>query len=479
MHLSSVSACLTGMINLRKVKKWFAVLIVLFQTTVVSAQVPAFPGAEGFGKYATGGRGGKVVMVSNLEDDGPGSFRQAFKEYPGEPITIVFSVAGIIELKSPLKISRSNITIAGQTAPGDGICLKGHSFIINCAGDKTGVRGNIIIRYLRSRPGAKIAGGVYGFGMENCQNVIIDHCSFTWANEECAAMYDTKNVTVQWSIISEGLYNANHHKGLRAYGGVWGGQNASYHHNLISNQNSRTVRFNGARAHDTLALVDYRNNVIFNWKSANACYGGEVDIPGGKSCINLVNNYYIPGPATPKELKFVRANYNPGKAKGFGQWYLNGNVMEGSAKLSANNTLGIDLTEFPEQYKKLAVVSAPFTIAEPVTQQSAREAYHLVLKEVGASLPKYDAVDQRLIAEAKSHKAASGQNGIINDASEAGGWPAYKFSKVPADKDGDGMPDEWERKHGLDTGKADHNGYNLSKQYTNIEMYMNALAGQK
>ncbi|MCH5715709.1 pectate lyase family protein [Niabella hibiscisoli] len=402
--------------------------------------------------------------------------RQAFKEYPGEPITIVFSVAGLIDLKSPLKISRSNITVAGQTAPGDGICLKGNSFIINCAGDKTGVRGNIIIRYLRSRPGAKIANGVYGFGMENSQNIIIDHCSFTWANEECAAMYDTKNVTVQWSIISEGLYNANHHKGLRAYGGVWGGQNASYHHNLISNQNSRTVRFNGSRAHDTLAVVDYRNNVIFNWKSANACYGGEVDIPGGKSNINLVNNYYIPGPATAKELKFVKANYNSAKAKGFGQWYLSGNVMHGDKKLSANNNLGIDLSEFPDLYKNQALVTAPFTITAPVTLQTAREAYQLVLGNVGASLPKYDAVDLRLIAEAKSHKAVSGEKGIINDASEVGGWPVYQYTKVPVDTDKDGMPDEWEIKHRLDPKRADNNGNDLSKEYTNIEMYINERA---
>ncbi len=457
-------------------KRIVYILLGILITKGIAAQTIAFPGAEGFGKYASGGRGGKVVTVSNLNDDGPGSFRQAFKEYPGEPITIVFSVAGIIELKSPLKISRSNITIAGQTAPGDGICLKGNSFIINCAGDKTGIRGNIIIRYLRSRPAAKIANGVYGFNMENSQNIIIDHCSFTWANEECAAMYDIKNVTVQWSIISEGLYKANHHKGLRAYGGVWGGQNASYHHNLISNQNSRTVRFNGSRAHDTLAVVDYSNNVIFNWKSANACYGGEVDIPGGKSNINLVNNYYIPGPATARELKFVKANYNQAKAKGFGQWYLNGNVMVGNKKLSANNSSGIDLSEFPEQYKKQAVVATPFAITTPVALHSAREAYQLVLKKVGAALPKYDATDLRLIEEAKLHKATSGDKGIINDASEVGGWPVYQYTKAPVDTDMDGMPDEWELKNGLDPEQADNNAYKLSKTYTNIEVYINGLA---
>lgn len=440
------------------------------------AQTPAFPDAEGYGKYATGGRGGKVVVVSNLLDDGAGSFRQAFKEFPGEPITIVFSVAGIIELQSPIKISRSNITIAGQTAPGDGICLKGNSFIINCAGDKTGVRGNIIIRYLRSRPGAKIANGVYAFGLENCENIIVDHCSFTWANEECAAMYDCKNITVQWSIISEGLYNANHHKGLRAYGGVWGGQYATYHHNLISNQNSRTVRFNGARAHDTMAVVDYRNNVIFNWKSPNACYGGEVDISEGLSQINMVNNYYLPGPASPTTLKFVKANYNTAKAKGVGQWYIAGNVMAGNKHLTHNNAAGIDISEIPDDVKDKAVVSKPFYISEPVVMQSAQEAYRLVIEKAGASSPKYDAVDLRLIAEAKSGKAKNGTNGIINDANEVGGWPVYTFAKALEDSDKDGMPDDWEVKHDLDPQNAnDASLYTLDKNYTNIEVYINGL----
>jgi hypothetical protein len=156
-----------------------------------NAQQLAFPGAEGFGKFATGGRGGQVAKVTNLNDDGPGSFRQALNELPDQPLTVVFDVSGLIELKSPLVIRRSNLTIAGQTAPGDGICLKGHSFMLNGAG-QGGNKGNIIIRFIRSRPGGTLKSGLYGFDMENCQNVIVDHCSFSWANEECAAMYDTK-----------------------------------------------------------------------------------------------------------------------------------------------------------------------------------------------------------------------------------------------------------------------------------------------
>lgn len=254
--------------------KFYLTLLVFFGYLSVQAQLPAFPGAEGFGKYASGGRGGQVVAVTSLNDDGPGSFRWALEQFPGEPLTIVFRVAGIIELQNKVQIKRSNLTIAGQTAPGDGICFRNQSLILNGAGIK-GNHGNIIIRFIRSRPGGVVKTGLYGFDMENCHDVIVDHCSFSWANEECAAMYDTKNSTVQWCIISEGLYSAGHMKGFRSYGGVWGGQNASYHHNLFAHLNNRAIRFNGARAHDTLALIDYRNNVVYNWGNANACYGGK------------------------------------------------------------------------------------------------------------------------------------------------------------------------------------------------------------
>nr|MBP6432628.1 pectate lyase [Ferruginibacter sp.] len=185
------------------------------------AQQIAFPNAEGFGKFASGGRGGQVVAVTNLNDSGEGSFRNALEKFPNEPLTIIFKVSGIIELQSKIQIKRSNLTIAGQTAPGDGICLKNQSLILNGASAK-GNHGNIIIRFIRSRPGGTDKKGLYGFDMENCHDVIIDHCSFSWANEECAAMYDTKNTTVQWCIVSEGLYNAGHMKGNRSYGGVWG-----------------------------------------------------------------------------------------------------------------------------------------------------------------------------------------------------------------------------------------------------------------
>src|SRR5699024_3679891 len=195
----------------------------------------AFPGALGFGRKATGGRGGKVAHVTNLNDKGSGSFREALKAYPNDPLTVVFDVSGVINLESPIEINRSNLTIAGQSAPGLGICLTGDNFKINGSpgsSHTTVNKGNIIVRYIRSRPIKEIYLGAYGFDMENAHDVIIDHCSFSWANEEDAAIYDTKYLTVQYCMLSEGLYNAGHHKGPRSYGGMWGGQYSSFHHNL-------------------------------------------------------------------------------------------------------------------------------------------------------------------------------------------------------------------------------------------------------
>ena len=379
-------------------KKLFIISLFFFHESVIAQQI-AFPGAEGFGKHATGGRGGKVVAVTNLNDRGEGSFRHALEQYPGEPVTVIFRVSGIIELESNIVIKRSNLTIAGQTAPGDGICLKNYSFIVNGASAK-GNHGNIIIRFIRSRPGGTDKKGLYGFDMENCHDVIVDHCSFSWANEECAAMYDTKNTSVQWCIVSEGLYNAGHMKGNRSYGGVWGGQYASYHHNLIAHLNNRAVRFNGARAHDTIALVDYRNNVIYNWGNTNACYGGEVNIAGGVSQVNIVNNYYKPGPAAPAELKFAHASFQKENSKGTGQWYLKGNIMEGDNSLTKKNFRGLDLAEAGNP--KNAEAGAPFAVSSPLPDQSAKEAYEDVLKFAGAILPKRDKVDERIINETKN-----------------------------------------------------------------------------
>ncbi|MDT3404225.1 pectate lyase family protein [Mucilaginibacter terrae] len=431
----------------------------------------AFPGAEGFGKYATGGRGGQVAEVTNLNDSGPGSFREALKAYPTEPLTVIFKVAGIIELQSAIKINRSNLTIAGQTAPVDGICLKGNSFILNGGGKN----GNIIIRYLRSRPGGKAASGIYGFDMENMRNIIIDHCSFSWANEECAAMYDIKNVTVQWCIVSEGLYNAGHLKGVRSYGGVWGGQYVTYHHNLIANQYSRAVRFNGSRAHDTIALIDYRNNVIYNWGRSGACYGGEIKIPGGRSEINMVNNYYKPGPATEGVKKLFCEAYHEA---GTGQWYLNGNMMEGDAALSANNNAGLDLNRLPQDKRSSVLTSTAFK-AENINTQKAADAYTSVLEKAGALLPKRDAVDSRVVNEVKNNNpkgmGSLNKAGIIDDALAVGGWPAYNMAPAPADTDHDGIPDAWETANGLDKNNAADRNKLHKSGYTMLEVYLNSI----
>jgi hypothetical protein len=451
------------------------IVAVLLQQIIVAQQV-AFPGAEGFGKYATGGRGGKVAAVTNLNDDGEGSFRNALGKFPGEPLTVIFKISGIIELQSKIQIKRSNLTIAGQTAPGDGICLKNHSLILNGASAK-GNHGNIIIRFIRSRPGGTLKTGLYGFDMENCHDVIVDHCSFSWANEECAAMYDTKNVTVQWCIISEGLYEAGHAKGHRSYGGVWGGQYATYHHNLIAHQNSRAVRFNGARAHDTMAIIDYRNNLIYNWANANACYGGEVNIAGGVSQVNMVNNYYKPGPATANELKFVHANYNAAAAKGTGEWFLSGNVMEGDKALSKKNFKGVDLTE--ENYPKKAVAENAFAIMAPLPEENAATAYEEVLKYAGAILPKRDATDTRVINETKTGKATGigvfGKAGIIDSPVAVGGWGEFKNGTAAADTDGDGIPDEWETKNGLNTDDENDRNKIGPDGFTMLERYLNEL----
>lgn len=440
----------------------------------------AFPEAEGFGKYATGGRGGKVVEVTNLNDSGQGSFREAFKAFPDEPITIVFRVGGTIELLSEIKVNRSNFTIAGQTAPGDGICLKGHSFIINGArlASRGGNHGNIIVRYLRSRPGGDNPKGIYGFDMENCHNVIVDHCSFSWANEECAAMYDTKNTTVQWSIVSEGLYNAGHAKGTRSYGGVWGGQYATYHHNLIAHQNSRTIRFNGARAHDTTAVIDYRNNVIYNWGNNNACAGGSVNIPGGKSEINLVNNYYKPGPAAPNTLKFMRCDYDMSGQYGVGKWHLSGNVMEGRADFTSDNWLGLDASNIPEDDRSQIKVTSPFKVTD-IRQETASQAFESVLLKSGATLPKRDVVDARVVNETRLGTATGmgsfGKAGIIDNPSVVGGWPVYNSAAAPLDTDHDGMPDVWEKANGLDPANPEDRNKVHQSGYTMLEVYLNSL----
>lgn len=475
----------------------------------LQAQQPAFPGAEGYGKYSTGGRGGYVVAVTNLNDTGVGSLRWALDRYVDtiyvfkdsanpsfpvtvyHPLTVVFKVSGNIHLKSDLRIKRDNLTIAGQTAPCGGICITGRSVILNGA---TGSqlfywgprRKNVILRYMRFRPGVPLdTAGVptssfvtYGLDVENYENVIIDHCSMSWANEECLAMYDNKYTTLQWCIASEGLYNAYHSKGVRGYGGVWGGQFASYHHNLIAHQNNRTPRFGGARAHDTLALVEYANNVNYNWGTSSATYGGDVEVNGGIARLNELNNYYKPGPATPGTHKLMRPDYSS-NATGVGRFHVQGNIIEGNAARTADNWLAVDFANIPVASRDSSRSDTAFTIGQPIRIQTALAAYDTVLLSAGAVLPARDSVDIRIMNETRnrttSGTGSAGRPGIIDAPSAVGGWPVLANCNGDADTDNDGMPDEWEWENGLNPNMADDRNIVGNDGYTMLEKYLNNL----
>lgn len=416
----------------------------------------AFPRAEGFGKYTTGGRGGKVYIISNLEDDGPGSLREAISKK--EPRIIVFAISGTIKLASELVIRNGDLTIAGQSAPGDGICLRGYSMRVHA--------DNVIVRYMRFRMGDETKNQNDAFYGMRHKNIIIDHCSMSWSTDECASFYDNENFTMQWCILAESLNASVHEKGEHGYGGIWGGMGASFHHNLLADHNSRSPRFCGARYHKQPAreIVDFRNNVIFNW-GINSSYAGE------RGNHNMINNFYKPGPATPKSK--INRIINPWSP--FGKFYVNGNAMFGDAKVTANNWAGGvqfdkgDNTDSVFLDKSIPVVA--------VGTQPAREAYEKVLKEAGASL-KRDNVDTRIVTEVETGKAPYGKNknGIIDSQTDVGGWPDLASSPVLPDGDQDGMPDAWETSHNLDPRNGnDAPAYTLSKQYTNIEVYLNSL----
>jgi hypothetical protein len=324
----------------------------------LSAQTKAFPTAEGFGSMASGGRGGHVVEVTTTDDSVtpliPGSLRWALQQHAGQPITVVFRVSGIINLKGgkdgELRCKRDNWTLAGQTAPGDGICIMGNK--VNFGGSN-----NLIIRHLRFRIGTMIdpitgvpdASGKASIGIENASNWIIDHCTFGWSGEENMTIYDNRNTTIQWSIIHEGLYRSGHNKGDRGYGCQWGGQNATFHHNLLAHNYNRSPRFNGARSNDINVLIDYVNNVNYNWGKANSCYGSDIERTSNRT--NFVNNYYKPGPARPGTSSsfFTQSSVSSNQGAQIAQWYLSGNYIEGSANVAknSNNYLGVDMSAYP------------------------------------------------------------------------------------------------------------------------------------
>ncbi|MFC5282059.1 pectate lyase family protein [Pedobacter alpinus] len=436
----------------------------------------AFPGAEGFGKYTTGGRGGEIYIVTNLNDEGEGSLRKAVAS--NSPRVIVFAVSGTIHLKSKLNI-KGNVTIAGQTAPGDGICLA--DYPVSLSGD------NVIIRFLRFRMGDRYqnqgmvngAGSDDAFSASGRKNIIIDHCSMSWSTDEVCSVYKGDSTTLQWNIMSEPLnYSYHFETGDKdfenhGYGGIWGGKHFSAHHNLFVHSNSRNPRFNGARLGASEELVDFRNNVIYNW-GHNNIYGGE----GGK--YNLVANYYRSGPSTNKNVKGRIVNPSYLKGTGTGKFYVTNNEVVDFEEVTKNNTLGVHLDKgFTEADKKDVLVEIPFTVVDIPTEKPS-EAYKNVLKFAGAIRPLRDTLDQRLIKDVidRTGKIIDVQGGFKHGTSyevSKSAWPALKSTIAPLDTDKDGMPDEWELKMKLDLNKDDSGLFALDKNYTNIEVYINQL----
>ncbi len=441
----------------------------------IQEEAYAFPGAQGFGQFTTGGRGGTVLFVINLNDAGPGSLRAAI-EASGSRI-VVFKVSGTIGLKSALKIINPNITIAGQSAPGDGICLRDYPVTIQT--------GNVIARYIRFRMGDVAMQEGDAFGGRFNKNIIVDHCSMSWSTDECVSFYANENTTVQWSIISESLRTSVHAKGSHGYGGVWGGKNASFHHNLLANHDSRNPRLGeeAGKAFALTDLVDLRNNVVYNW-GGNSCYGGEA------MNVNIVNCYYKPGPVTTKTDRIISIDKN--KISGtevfdiWGKFYINGNFVEGSTAVSSNNwDFGV-YNQFHSSYgvvsdadKKNIKLDAPLDIKGNVTTHTAQIAYERVLKYGGANLVR-DAVDTRIIDNVKnktySFEGSKGSTkGIIDSQADVGGWPELKSTTLPLDTDGDGMPDVWETEKKLEPKVKNSNGKDLSSAYDNIEVYLNSI----
>ena len=422
----------------------------------INAQTLAFPEAEGFGKYATGGRGGIVYTVTNLNDDGEGSLRKGIVKKGAR--TIVFAVSGTINLQSKLDVNegKGDLSILGQTAPGEGITLKGYPFTIKA--------DNVIVRYLRFRMGDenKVEGDALGCG--NTKNVIIDHCSISWGTDENASFYDNKDFTLQYCIISEALNNSVHSKGAHGYGGIWGGVRASFHHNLIANNNSRNPRFSGSKTTENSEneFVDFRNNVIYNW-GENNIYGGE------KGSYNIINNYFKSGPAsTSSKLDRI-----VGPSQPYGKFFVDGNFVYGYEKITKNNWDGGVQCENPLDVK----LDAEISIANNLTTQSAIDAYNTVLKEAGANIYR-DAVDARIVHNTKEG-SVNFKNGIIDSQDNVGGWPNLKSTKSPLDSDEDGMPDLWETENNLNPNIADANAFNLNKSFTNLEVYSHSLLQKK
>jgi hypothetical protein len=459
------------------------------------AAIPAFPGAEGGGAYAFGGRGGKVYVVTTLADDGPGSFRDACEQ--GGARIIVFNVAGIIRLKTPVIIRAPYITIAGQTAPGDGVCIAGESVWIDTH--------DVIIRFMRFRRGATdVLRRDDALGGNGVGNIIIDHVSASWGLDENMSMYrhvydrtgekplklPTVNITIQNSIFSEALDTYNH-----SFGSTIGGHNSTFMRNLWANNVARnpSIGMDGD--------FGFVNNVVFNWWNRSADGGDH------RSYFNFINNYYKPGPITPLDQPVAHRILKPESGRSpqtrnvFGHAYVNGNIVEGNETVTKDNWAGgVQVEDRPDAgpYTDSIRSNTPFPMA-PVTTLPATEAYNYVMANAGATLPKRDPVDARIVEEVKTGKiiynekaqpfagtafikrrlpADSYKQGIISDISQVGGYPEYKGQPYK-DTDNDGIPDAWEKAHGLNSNNAADASMIAKDGYSNIEVYLNSVVQVK
>ena len=468
--------------------------------TAVFAQekTPAFPGAEGFGRYVSGGRGGNVYHVTSLADDGTeGTLRWALGKTGTK--TIVFDVSGTIHLQSSLDIAIGNVTIAGQTAPGGGICVADYPVAIKA--------NNVIVRYMRFRLGNKNvllngADGWDAFGGMDQENIIVDHCSVSWSIDECLSVLGNKNTTVQWCLVAQSLVNSGHSKGAHGYGGNWGGSGASFHHNLIAHHGSRTPRLGPRPTTQLDERMDMRNNVIYNF-GGNGCYGGE------GMTVNIVNNYYKPGPGSPTDKKGyriagigIRTNEYVEKYPAYapalhlwGKYFVTGNYNTKYSSVNNDNwTYGIinqiDASGCDGTFT--AETKDSIKLAEPMdfvatTTHSADDAYDRVLDYAGASLSR-DSFDELMVSDARNGAASyTGKElskGFVNsqddnrpdDAAEDwSAWPTLNSTAAPVDTDGDGMPDEWEKSNGLDPSDPSDGKTIGTDGYSNLENYLNSL----
>ena len=434
---------------------------------------------DGAGAETTGGRGGSVYYVTSLEDSNDaGTLRYALSQNATR--TILFRVSGVINLKSQLRIRYGNVTIAGQTAPGDGICVAGYPVTIEA--------DNVIIRFMRFRMGDENQVEGDALTCINRENIIIDHCSMSWGTDECASCYGNANFTMQYCLIAESLCNSVHNKGSHGYGGIWGGQTASFHHNLMAHHYSRTPRFCGSRYTNEpdLEKVDFRNNVIYNWSGLGG-YAGE----GGS--YNMMNNYYKPGPATDARnnevcYRIFAPNADDGtnqQAQGvWGVFYVSGNIMEGYDNVTADNWDGgiqPDVTNAVGSFSIDQIKSLEaFDITTYTLTETAAEAYETVLSYAGASLVR-DQTDTRIVNEVRNrtytYEGSNGStNGIIDSQTDVGGWDDYASADIPTDTDLDGIPDEWEDAHGLNkSSPSDAKAQTLQAPYSNLEVYLNSL----